>query len=79
MSQTVVTALVKIDFKNTFLEARSKKRANGGYGMQDLVLWDSLVLKSQKQKFSRETMPQVETTFPGSIASWRGREATSCG
>lgn len=47
--------------------------------MQDLVPWDSLVLKSQKQKFSRETIPQVETAFLGSIASWGGREATSCG
>lgn len=47
--------------------------------MQDSVLWDSLVLKSQKQKFSRETTPQVETAFLGSIASGGGREAISCG
>lgn len=47
--------------------------------MQDSLLWDSLVLKSQKQNFSRETTPQVETAFLGSRASGGGREAISCG
>lgn len=63
-----------------FKKARSKTGKWWAQNARFSALGLGLALKSQKQEILKANAnPEVENSFLGSLATWGGKEATSCG